>query len=57
MQLDATLAAWRTRRLEAQAYPQLVIDAPRRLVPLEYLLPATDAFPTLLPLGGAATAL
>lgn len=26
-QLDATLAAWRTRRLEAQAYPQLVIDA------------------------------
>lgn len=36
---------------------QLVIDAPRRLVPLEYLLPATDAFPTLLPLGGAATAL
>ncbi len=26
-QLDATLAAWRTRRLAAQAFPQLVIDA------------------------------
>jgi putative transposase len=26
-QLDATLAAWRARRLDAQPYPQLVIDA------------------------------
>jgi len=36
---------------------QLVADFPRRLVPLEYLLPATDAYPTLLPLGPAATVL
>lgn len=42
---------------EPATLPQLVIDAPRRLVPLEYLLPATDAFPRLLPIGGAATAL
>ncbi|GAB76942.1 rhomboid family intramembrane serine protease [Austwickia chelonae] len=34
---------------------QLAEDAPRRLVPLEYLLPLTDAFPTLLPLGPEAT--
>ncbi len=36
---------------------RLLWDAPRRLVPLEYLLPLADAFPTLLPLGPAATAL
>lgn len=42
---------------EPATLTQLVIDAPRRLVPLEYLLPATDAFPRLLPLGPAATLL
>lgn len=26
-QLDGTLAGWRARRLDAQAYPQLIIDA------------------------------
>ncbi len=36
---------------------QLLADAPRRLVPLEYLLPLADAFPALLPVGPAATAL
>ncbi|WP_116112466.1 phosphatidylglycerol lysyltransferase domain-containing protein [Austwickia chelonae] len=34
---------------------QLAKDAPRRLVPLEYLLPMNDAFPALLPMGPQAT--
>ncbi|WP_219106347.1 bifunctional lysylphosphatidylglycerol flippase/synthetase MprF [Austwickia sp. TVS 96-490-7B] len=33
---------------------QLVADAPRRLVPLEYLRQVSDAFPTLLPAGPVA---
>ena len=41
---------------EPATLAQLVVDAPRRLVPLEYLLPG-DAFPTLLPVGAGATVL
>ena len=36
---------------------QLAADFPRRLVPLEYLLPLADAFPALLPNGPAAMTL